>query len=76
MLVSKSLLFGNFMKQLMPHILLPPSQSGEQDSIDPQLERQVETIRNLVDSYFSIVSKNIRDSVPKSIMFMMVNKVS
>ncbi|CAI8037764.1 Dynamin-1 [Geodia barretti] len=49
--------------------------SGEQDSIDPQLERQVETIRNLVDSYFSIVSKNIRDSVPKSIMFMMVNKL-
>ena len=53
-----------------------PSQSQDQDSIDPQLERQVETIRNLVDSYFSIVSKNVRDTVPKTIMFMMVNKVS
>lgn len=51
------------------------SDSQEQDSIDPQLERQVETIRNLVDSYFSIVSKNVRDAVPKTIMFMMVNKV-
>lgn len=41
--------------------------------MDPQLERQVETIRNLVESYFSIVSKNIRDNVPKAIMHMMVN---
>ncbi|CAI8032483.1 Dynamin-1 [Geodia barretti] len=46
--------------------------SGEQDSIDPQLERQVETIRNLVDSYFSIVSKNIRDSVPRA-SYCMIN---
>ena len=44
--------------------------------MDPQLERQVETIRNLVESYFGIVSKSIRDSVPKSIMYMMVNRVS
>lgn len=44
-------------------------------SIDPQLERQVETIRNLVESYFGIVCKSIRDVVPKTIMFMMVNKL-
>ncbi len=44
-------------------------------SIDPQLERQVETIRNLVESYFGIVSKSIGDVVPKTIMFMMVNKL-
>ena len=56
-------------------ILLVQSQDME-SSIDPQLERQVETIRNLVDSYFSIVSKNVRDIVPKTIMFMMVSKVS
>lgn len=43
--------------------------------MDPQLERQVETIRNLVESYFGIVSKSIRDIVPKAIMFMMVNKL-
>ena len=42
-------------------------------SIDPQLERQVEIIRNLVESYFGIVCKNVRDVVPKTIMFMTVN---
>lgn len=50
-------------------------QKDDLDSIDPQLERQVETIRNLVDSYLSIVSKNVRDVVPKTIMYMMVNQV-
>ncbi|VDN07603.1 unnamed protein product [Thelazia callipaeda] len=45
-------------------------------SVDPQLERQVETIRNLVDSYMRIVTKTIRDLVPKAIMFLIVNKVS
>jgi len=44
--------------------------------MDPQLERMVETIRNLVESYFGIVCKNVRDTVPKTIMFMMVNRVS
>lgn len=48
-------------------------QDPELGSIDPQLERQIETIRNLVESYFGIVSKNIRDVVPKAIMHMMVN---
>ncbi|XP_008327654.1 dynamin-2 isoform X6 [Cynoglossus semilaevis] len=42
-------------------------------SMDPQLERQVETIRNLVDSYISIVNKSIRDLVPKTIMHLMIN---
>ena len=51
-------------------------QDPELGSMDPQLERQVETIRNLVESYFGIVSKSIRDSVPKTIMYMMVNRVS
>merc|ERR1740129_1298692 len=44
-------------------------------SIDPQLERQVETIRNLVDSYMKIVTKTCRDLVPKSIMYLMINDV-
>lgn len=43
-------------------------------STDPQLERQVETIRNLVDSYMAIVSKTIRDLVPKIIMNIMINQ--
>ncbi|XP_026208208.1 dynamin-2a isoform X1 [Anabas testudineus] len=42
-------------------------------SMDPQLERQVETIRNLVDSYIGIVNKSIRDLVPKTIMHLMIN---
>ncbi|XP_071504287.1 dynamin-1-like [Diadema antillarum] len=42
-------------------------------SMDPQLERQVETIRNLVDSYMSIISKQIRDLVPKTCMCLMIN---
>jgi dynamin GTPase len=41
--------------------------------MDPQLERQVETIRNLVDSYMKIVTKTCRDLVPKTIMFMIIN---
>ncbi|GAA6102576.1 dynamin-2, partial [Tachysurus ichikawai] len=42
-------------------------------SMDPQLERQVETIRNLVESYISIVNKSIRDLMPKTIMHIMIN---
>lgn len=45
-------------------------------SMDPQLERQVETIRNLVDSYIGIINKTTRDLVPKTIMHLMINSVS
>ncbi|KAF4113956.1 hypothetical protein G5714_006501 [Onychostoma macrolepis] len=41
-------------------------------SMDPQLERQVETIRNLVDSYMGIVNKTVRDLMPKTIMHLMI----
>ncbi|XP_023931417.1 dynamin-1 isoform X2 [Lingula anatina] len=44
-------------------------------STDPQLERQVETIRNLVDSYMKIVNKTTRDMVPKTIMHMIINQI-
>ncbi|TMS15135.1 Dynamin-2 [Larimichthys crocea] len=37
------------------------------------LERQVETIRNLVDSYIGIINKSIRDLMPKTIMHLMIN---
>jgi hypothetical protein len=62
-----------------------------ENSFDPALERQVrfvcrtrsfysaclqvETIRNLVDSYMRIVTKTIRDLVPKAIMHLTVNDV-
>lgn len=42
-------------------------------SLDPQLERQVETIRNLVESYMKIVTKTFRDLVPKFIMHFLIN---
>lgn len=43
--------------------------------MDPMLERQVETIRNLVDSYMKIVTKTTRDLVPKTIMLLIINNV-
>lgn len=42
---------------------------------DPQLERQVETIRNLVESYMSIIYKTIKDLMPKTVMHLMINNV-
>jgi len=68
----------NILSLSLPPTSLPfPSlpQDQEMGSIDPQLERQVETIRNLVESYYGIVCKTVRDLVPKSIMFAMVNKL-
>ncbi|XP_055304347.1 dynamin isoform X9 [Sitodiplosis mosellana] len=52
-------------------------EQGEQSttSLDPMLERQVETIRNLVDSYMRIVTKTTRDMVPKAIMMLVINNV-
>uniref|UniRef100_A0AAY5L3E9 dynamin GTPase n=1 Tax=Esox lucius TaxID=8010 RepID=A0AAY5L3E9_ESOLU len=44
-------------------------------SMDPQLERKVETIRNLVESYMAIVNKCIRDLMPKTIMHLMITNV-
>ncbi|KAK3782581.1 hypothetical protein RRG08_028075 [Elysia crispata] len=44
-------------------------------SMDPQLERQVETIRNLVDSYLKIVNKTQRDLVPKTIMYLIISNM-
>ncbi|KAG5881863.1 hypothetical protein JTB14_022448 [Gonioctena quinquepunctata] len=43
------------------------------EEIDPQLKRQVEIIRNLVESYMSIVTKSTKDLVPKVITFMIIN---
>ncbi|KRY75464.1 Dynamin [Trichinella pseudospiralis] len=48
----------------------------DNSSMDPQLERQVETIRNLVDSYMRIVTKTIRDLVPKAIMHLMIHNTN
>uniref|UniRef100_H2UYQ4 Interferon-induced GTP-binding protein Mx n=1 Tax=Takifugu rubripes TaxID=31033 RepID=H2UYQ4_TAKRU len=42
---------------------------------DPQLERQVQTIRNLVDSYMSTIYKTVKDLMPKTVMHLMINSV-
>ena len=42
-------------------------------SISPHLQRQVETIRNLVESYMKIVTRTCRDIIPKTIMLLMIN---
>ncbi|KAG7269004.1 hypothetical protein CRUP_033496 [Coryphaenoides rupestris] len=46
---------------------------GQIHSMDPQLERQVEIVRNLVDSYMAIIHRTVRDLIPKTIMHLMVN---
>uniref|UniRef100_A0A8C6P5W6 Interferon-induced GTP-binding protein Mx n=1 Tax=Nothobranchius furzeri TaxID=105023 RepID=A0A8C6P5W6_NOTFU len=46
---------------------------GHIHSLDPQLERQVEIVRNLVDSYLAIIHRTVRDLIPKTIMHLMVN---
>ncbi|XP_035375643.1 SUN domain-containing ossification factor isoform X2 [Electrophorus electricus] len=51
------------------------SGASENFSMDPQLERKVETIRNLVESYMAIVNKCIRDLMPKTIMHLMIINV-
>ncbi|XP_063496132.1 dynamin-3-like [Symphalangus syndactylus] len=38
-------------------------------SMDPQLERQMETTQNLVDSYMAIVNKTVRDLMTKEFVF-------
>ena len=48
-------------------------QQEQRVSADPQLERQVETIRNLVESYMLIVTKTLKDMTPKMIMGVMIN---
>ncbi|GMR32579.1 hypothetical protein PMAYCL1PPCAC_02774 [Pristionchus mayeri] len=50
--------------------------ADDMSSMDPALERQVETIRNLVDSYMRIITKTIKDLVPKAVMCLIVNQVS
>jgi len=51
------------------------SQKDDLGSMDPQLERQVETIRNLVESYIRIINKATRDFVPKIIMHFIINDI-
>ncbi|GAV04514.1 hypothetical protein RvY_14783 [Ramazzottius varieornatus] len=49
--------------------------NGGTDTMDPQLERQVDIIRNLVESYMKIVCKNVRDTVPKTIVHLLISEM-
>lgn len=51
-------------------------ENGHKDLTDPQLERQVETLFSLVDSYMNIIYKTIKDLMPKTIMHLLINSVS
>ncbi|XP_076143574.1 dynamin-2-like [Alosa pseudoharengus] len=53
------------------------SREGSDNSIsmDMQLERQVETIKNLVESYTGIIKNSICDLMPKTIMHLMINSM-
>lgn len=51
------------------------SYSYSHKSQDPVLERQVATIRNLVDSYMRIVISTTKDLVPKTIVHMIINDI-
>lgn len=55
------------------------AEEGEQDeqlnNSDPQLKRQVEVIRNLVDSYMNIINKSTKDLIPKMITYLLLNSV-
>ncbi|XP_019900147.2 dynamin-1 isoform X2 [Esox lucius] len=56
-----------------PESMEESSSDNFMHTMDPQLERQVETIRNLVDSYMAIINKTVRDLMPKTIMHLMIN---
>ena len=47
----------------------------EYAAADPHLEREVETIRNLVNSYVKIVSKTFKDMVPKYLTKLVINSM-
>ena len=59
----------------LPSCLVNFQTTSDFSSTDPQMERQVETIRNLVDSYMKIVFKTQRDIVPKTVIFFLINSV-
>ncbi|VDL89475.1 unnamed protein product [Schistocephalus solidus] len=62
-----------------PERVAKPENDEEEDkeqNTDPALERQVETIRNLVTSYMKIVNKTQRDLVPKITIHLLVNEVA
>ena len=44
--------------------------------LDPDMDKQIEVIKMMVESYLKIVGKTIRDITPKYIMLLLVLHVS
>ncbi|XP_075895369.1 dynamin 3a isoform X2 [Nelusetta ayraudi] len=58
------------------HVTVDGQGNGAADShSDPLLERQVQTIRSLVDSYMGIIYKSVKDLMPKTVTHLMINSV-
>lgn len=72
---NSKIIFVSFNNGLVLVLLSFLQSKDDYASMDPQLERQVETIRNLVDSYLKIVHKTQRDLVPKTIMYLIISNV-
>jgi len=53
----------------LPNIVYPQNQN-----LDENTEFQIELLELLLHSYFNIVRKNIKDKIPKSIMYFLVNR--
>ena len=68
--------FGEYWPRYNSTAIMSVFQTSDLGSMDPVMERQVETIRNLVDSYLKIIHKTHKDMVPKAIMHLVVNQVS
>ena len=43
-----------------------------QSMVDPDMDKQIEVIKMMVESYLKIVGKTIRDIAPKYIMLLLV----
>eukprot|EP01015_Nassula_variabilis_P025044 TRINITY_DN483_c0_g2_i2.p1 TRINITY_DN483_c0_g2~~TRINITY_DN483_c0_g2_i2.p1 ORF type:complete len:647 (+),score=143.12 TRINITY_DN483_c0_g2_i2:65-2005(+) len=66
-------LFTNDYSYLMSRATLIPQQKQDAKQIDPN-KLFIEEMRNRIDSYFSLVVRNIRDTIPKLIGFFLVRQ--
>jgi len=53
---------------------LPNVVFSQNQTLDENTEFQIELLELLLNSYFNIVRKNIKDKIPKSIMYFLVNR--
>jgi len=53
---------------------LPNVDFSQSQSLDENTEFQIELLELLLNSYFNIIRKNIKDKIPKSIMYFLVNR--